>query len=215
MRNDDYEETLLIINECFVYKIPPRSSAEGYRAKDWNIETFIWSGRLVIKAQGEMCVIRLEDPNTGALFGLCPVNTTGPQAVEAVLDSSRYFVLRIEDGRGHHAFIGMGFTERSEAFDFNVALQDHAKEVKRKKEMKHAQDRLAQEPALDFSLKEGQTITVNIKTPKKAAPTQDRTPVLTGGGFSTPFLPPPPGAKKKTPAAPTARAAAKPNEWGF
>jgi len=61
---DDYEETLLIINECFVYKIPPRSSAEGYRAKDWNIETFIWSGRLVIKAQGEMCVIRLEDPNT-------------------------------------------------------------------------------------------------------------------------------------------------------
>jgi hypothetical protein len=36
--------------------------------------------------------------------------------------------------------------------------------VKRKKEMKHAQDRLAQEPALDFSLKEGQTITVNIKT---------------------------------------------------
>jgi hypothetical protein len=63
--DDDYEETLLIINECFVYKIPPRSSAEGYRAKDWNIETFIWSGRLVIKAQGEMCVIRLEDPNTG------------------------------------------------------------------------------------------------------------------------------------------------------
>lgn len=38
------------------------------------------------------------------------------------------------------------------------------REVKRKKEMKHAQDRLAQEPALDFSLKEGQTITVNIKT---------------------------------------------------
>jgi hypothetical protein len=36
--------------------------------------------------------------HTGAVFAVCPVNTTGPQAVEAVLDSSRYFVLRIEDG---------------------------------------------------------------------------------------------------------------------
>lgn len=40
-------------------------------------------------------------------------------------------MLRIEDGSGKHAFIGLGFNERNEAFDFNVALSDHDKYVKR------------------------------------------------------------------------------------
>lgn len=43
-------------------------------------------------------------------------------------------MLRIEDGRGKHAFIGLGFNERNEAFDFNVALSDHDKYVKREVE---------------------------------------------------------------------------------
>lgn len=64
---------------------------------------------------------------TGDLFALCPYqpsksNTNG--GVEAVLDSSRYFVLTVVDqDSGQKAYLGMGFPERSESFDFNVALQ--------------------------------------------------------------------------------------------
>jgi hypothetical protein len=49
---------------------------------------------------------------TGELFALCPYDISG-NSVEAVLDSSRYFVLRVESqdpstGNKKKAYIGMG-----------------------------------------------------------------------------------------------------------
>lgn len=41
-------------------------------------------------------------------------------SVEAVLDSSRYFVVRVEDS-GKKAYIGMGFAERTDSFDFSAS----------------------------------------------------------------------------------------------
>lgn len=89
------------------------------------MEEPLWRGRLRIIAQGKKCFIRLEDGRTGELFAVCPYEEN-KGCVESVTDSSRYFVLRIED-QGRHAFIGLGFLDRSQAFDFNVALQDHFK----------------------------------------------------------------------------------------
>jgi hypothetical protein len=35
--------------------------------------------------------------------------------------------MRTADGRQRHAFIGLGFRERPEAYDFQAALHDHTK----------------------------------------------------------------------------------------
>ena len=69
------------------------------------------------------------------MFAACPVDAYPGPAVEAVTDSSRYFVIRIMDDGGRSAFIGIGFSDRSDSFDLNVALQDHFKGVKKEVEI--------------------------------------------------------------------------------
>mmetsp|Transcript_6954 Transcript_6954/g.10962 ORF Transcript_6954/g.10962 Transcript_6954/m.10962 type:complete len:266 (-) Transcript_6954:253-1050(-) len=208
----DLEQTLFMVRECYVYKIPPRTSTQGYRANEWDVNKWIWSGRIKVVAKGNTCNIILEDNTTGVLFASCSVNTSeqGPESVEPVVDSSRYFVLRIEDGSGRHAFIGLGFKERSEAYDFNVSIQDHKKYVQRGGKAPAQQE--AKGPSVDYSLQAGQTIHIDLKNKdgKKAI-------VKTGsnadsGGKSIPMLAPPPPGKTAAPPvlAPPPRAGGAP-----
>ncbi|KAJ1657198.1 hypothetical protein IWQ61_003366, partial [Dispira simplex] len=68
----------------------------GYRAAEWNVDNPLWQGRLRVMTIDDRCVIRLEDNKTGELFAQCNYDQQGV-AVEPVLDSSRYFVLKVED----------------------------------------------------------------------------------------------------------------------
>ncbi len=99
------------------------------RAADWKLDAPDWSGRLRIVALNTKLNLKLEDKNTGELFAACPVDEFPSVAIESVSDSARYFVIRIKDDSGRSAFIGIGFVDRSDSFDFNVAIQDHFKFV--------------------------------------------------------------------------------------
>lgn len=202
---DDIERALLIKNEVFVYKIPPRASAKGYRAADWKLDAPDWTGRLRCIEKGGKCELRMEDKMSGQLFAACPVDNYPGVAVEAVTDSSRYFVLCIQDS-GRKAYIGIGFADRSDSFDLNVTLQDHFKQLKKENQFtKEATE--PTRPNLDLAFKEGQTIRINI--PSKAGEAKG------GGAISRPkgatakgsmggiVLPPPPGGASAAGRLPT------------
>lgn len=111
-----------------------------------------------IVAKGKIAgIFLLDDKNN--IFAVCQV--TDDAAVEKCLDSGRYFVLRITNQQGRHAFIGIAFNERNDAFDFNVALSEFKNEIEREEKAAKLSDHTTN-PPLDLSLKEGQKIKITI-----------------------------------------------------
>lgn len=200
---EDYEAVLCVKPAVHVYRVPPRASNRGYRAAEWQLDQPAWSGRLRITAKGKTAFIKLEDKTSGELFAQAPVEQFPGIAVESVTDSSRYFVLRIEDGNGRRAFIGVGFVDRGDAFDFNVALQDHFKWVRQQNELAKQSENPDQAPKLDLGFKEGQTIKLNIANMKKKEGAAGNTRPRPAGPGGLSLLPPPPGGKSSMPTLPS------------
>ncbi|KAL7976372.1 hypothetical protein Chor_015436 [Crotalus horridus] len=169
----EYESVLCVKPEVSVFRIPPRASNRGYR-------------RL-----SSSCF------RPGELFAQAPIDQYPGIALETVNDSSRYFVIRIQDGNGRSAFIGIGFGDRGDAFDFNVALQDHFKWVKQETDICRESQELDSRPKLDLGFKEGQTIKLNIgNMPTKKSGSAKPRPA---GSAGLNLLPPPPGGKVAPP----------------
>ncbi|XP_020105547.1 uncharacterized protein At1g03900 isoform X1 [Ananas comosus] len=161
------ELVLFHVGECYVYLIPPRKSAASYRADEWNVNKWTWEGALKVVSKGEECIIRLEDNKTGELYARAFLREGEPHPVEPVIDSSRYFVLRVEEnigGRNRHAFIGIGFRERTQAYDFQAALHDHMKYLNKKKTAEEMEQHYQSTSSVDYSLKEGETLVLQLKS---------------------------------------------------
>ncbi|KAJ8435116.1 hypothetical protein Cgig2_020759 [Carnegiea gigantea] len=160
------EIVLFQVSECYVYMIPPRKTASSYRADEWDVNKWAWEGAMKVISKGEECIISLEDKSTGELYARAFLREGEPHPVEPVIDSSRYFVLRIEEnigGRLRHAFIGIGFRERPEAYDFQAALHDHMKYLNKKKTAEEMEQQFQNSSMVDYSLKDGETLVLQLK----------------------------------------------------
>lgn len=175
------ERVRATIKNAHVFKLPTRQSGSiGWRGADWKDK--VWHGTVKVVDRNNVTAAILVDSQKGTIFAVCPIQEG---AVERCIDSSRYFVLRIENQNGRHMFIGVAFNERNDAFDFNTSLQDAQRE--REYEMNGGSAAAALEASLrlgtstkDYSLKTGEKITV--KVPKKT-----KSMTHNGGGGTTAF----------------------------
>lgn len=157
--NSEVELNHCVVGKVFVFPVPKLENAElGYKASAWQKQP-IWSGRLRVVTKGKTLTILLEHTEKDGLFAACPVTTD--KTVETVTDSSRYFVLRLTDGQGRHALLGLGFQDRNEAFDFKVSVQDARKQKSEDWSIKN------NGPSKDYSIPQGSKIHVNLSEGKK------------------------------------------------
>jgi hypothetical protein len=147
------ERVRCTIHDAHVFKLPPRVTAGGWRGADWDQE--VWQGTLKVVERGDLTVVLLVNKANGAIFAVCPVKDG---AVDRCVDSSRYFVLRVENEKGQHIFIGLAFNERNDAFDFNTSLED----ARREKEAEANPVPMETGPAKDYSIKEGEKIHIAV-----------------------------------------------------
>ena len=152
-----------------------------------------------IISRGRVCSIVLID-NENKIFAVCYASEDG--AVERTLDSGRYFVLRITNQQGRHAFIGIAFNERNDAFDFNVTLSEFKNEIEREDQANkltlESTSAIVQ-PLKDMSLKDGEKIKIKLTSSSKKK--NDENPA--GIGNKSTLLPPPRGGATPAVTAPT------------
>ncbi|RDA90885.1 hypothetical protein CP533_3213 [Ophiocordyceps camponoti-saundersi (nom. inval.)] len=203
--SDAIQRVLFIAAAVHIYQIPPLSSMRGHSAASWTTDEsrHIFTARLRVietcSAAAELKVdVVLEDPASGQLFAAAPY--TDEHVVEPAVDSSRFFALAVRDPNGRRAVLGIGFQERSDAFDLSVALQEARRNLGwADADTQRAQgNTAAKEAAKDYSLKDGETITVSLGKSNLGRRQQQEPPASSESASEPPPpipLPPPPSAQ--------------------
>lgn len=140
------------IKECFVYQIPALRTSQGHRAEDWKLESPLFTGGLRVYQRNDslrVIVYRVlplslqpTDDSPYSIFAECPIAIEATENdmvrfVDGVVDSSRYFVLRVKDSHSERTtYIGIGFRERDTAFEFKNCLNDYIRYINRREQAK-------------------------------------------------------------------------------
>lgn len=231
--SDAIQRVLFVASPVHVYNIPPMVPGKGHVAAGWTAEDSnrqIFTARLrVIETAVPVAGINsnsnsgeeeqeeeeekvkadivLEDASNGQLFAAAPY--TASAVVESVADSSRFFALRVQDEAGRKATLGIGFEERSEAFDFGVSLQEAQKTLDWAVSHQNAAgagqvgkkstlERKDSAEKRDLSLKEGETITINLPG-RFGRRKPDPPPAYESNEILSSFSLPPPPAPSSSP----------------
>jgi len=239
------EQLLLKIDEAFIYRIPPMRSADGHRAEDWNLAKPLNTCSLVVnRRDNDLCInIMAERPKPNAPEGatesylfaqsIIKVDFTNPSHkiehwVNPVVDSSRYFAVRIEDAKtGREAFIGVGFRERNDATNLKFTIEDYINSLKREEKAAELQKQFEESltvggdrddykverlplPKSSLSLKAGEKLHINIGN---KSPSSSKQPKVkkTGGLLGLKKPPPPPS---DDPDSTVATSNEDDDEWG-
>jgi adaptin ear-binding coat-associated protein 1/2 len=153
---------LFSASRCHVFRLPAENPL---KSEDWE-GRHIWTGAVKVAVVNASVEVRLVDSETGAVFGTCPVSEDpdAPKSVQQAVDSSRCFVLRVVNG-AQHAYVGINFQERSDAFSFNVALTE------RKKHLQPVQGLSTPAHLENMALKSGEVLHVDIAGKVKTSAT--------------------------------------------
>lgn len=152
--DDDYKVSVLRtkmlgIGECFMYRLP-KGSKSPYRADGWPLTKPLQCVSLRMERRGDVLLliftythgeVGVGSKSQQKLFALCPIDIINQSDsekkkighfVEAVVDSTRYFVVRVKDAKAdREALIGLGFRDREEAGDFRTALAKYESDIKK------------------------------------------------------------------------------------
>jgi hypothetical protein len=132
--------TLWKCDECFVYRVPPRKmGSRGYRADEWDLASPALTCRCEVVDMKESCHVKLFDKKTDKLAACSDINIEekGDRSklafyLESVVDSSRYYVLRVEDKKTKRViYLGLGFRKRPDSSNFFESIQDFVRFRKR------------------------------------------------------------------------------------
>jgi hypothetical protein len=172
---DEVEASLFSADEAFVYNVAMLDDLSQRRAQTWKLESPAMVLALNVVSRGNSLSVQLRQRDEArALVAICVMDEAEVEEhpldhwVDPVIDSSRYFRLRIRRAAGGTTMLGVGFRERNAAFLFRETLSEHYNRAKRLRSIVPPSSTAPAEEEFvtsdEFSLKEGATLKLQVSS---------------------------------------------------